>query len=325
MSASPLLGVTAPPRQDASVAPHVTVCIVTFHNRDEVARCIDALSRTTYPAFDVVICENGGRASWEALRAVLPEHLPGGQPVECLCASHNLGYAGGVNLAMRSRPDSDAWWIVNPDTRPEPEALAAMVDRLARGDCHMVGGVLHGEDGRVQAYGGHWRFWLGRPVSLGMGAHVSQPVDGAAVEARMNYVLGASMLVDRHFLRNVGMMRDDYFLYCEEVEWGLRARKLGFRLGFAPDARVLHDQGGTTGSAKTLYRRPRLPIYMDERNKLHVVRDISAWRLPIAALATLVLLTLRYAARGAWRQWGYALAGWWAGIRGERGMPAVLG
>jgi hypothetical protein len=64
---------------------------------------------------------------------------------------------------------------------------------------------------------------------------------------------------------------------------------------------------------------------MDERNKLHVVRDISGWRLPIAALATLVLLTLRYAARGAWKQWGYALAGWWAGIRGERGMPPILG
>lgn len=324
MSVSPQPGTVAGSQRDARVAPHVTVCIVTFHNRDEVVRCIDALGRSTYAAFDVVICENGGRASWEALRAVLPERLPGGQKIECLCAPHNLGYAGGVNLAMRSRPDSDAWWIVNPDTRPEPGALGAMVERLARGDCHMVGSILHGEDGRVQAYGGHWRFWLGRPVSLGMGAHVSQPVDGAAVEARMNYVLGASMLVDRHFLRSVGMMRDDYFLYCEEVEWGLRARKLGFRLGFAPDARVLHDQGGTTGSARTLYRRPRLPIYMDERNKLHVVRDISGWRLPIAALATLLLLTLRYAARGAWKQWGYALAGWWAGIRGERGMPAIL-
>ena len=303
MSVSSSLDIGTRPRQNASIAPHVTVCIVTFHNRDEAVRCIEALGRSTYPAFDVVICENGGRASWEALRAALPERLPGGQAIECLCAPHNLGYAGGVNLAMRSRPESDAWWIVNPDTRPEPEALGAMVDRLARGDCHMVGSVLHDEDGWVQAYGGHWRFWLGRPVSLGMGAHVGEAVDGAAVEARMNYVLGASMLIDRYFLRRVGMMRDDYFLYCEEVEWGLRARKLGLRLGFAPDARVLHDQGGTTGSADALHQRPRLPI---------------------AALATLLLLTLRYAARGAWKQWGYALAGWWAGIRGERGMPAIL-
>ena len=87
---------------------------------------------------------------------------------------------------------------------------------------------------------------------------------------------------------------------------------------------VLHDQGSTTGSADALHRRPRLPIYMDERNKLHVVRDISSWRFPIAAVATFLLLTLRYAARGAWLQWQYAVSGWWAGMRGERGVPPVL-
>ena len=64
--------------------------------------------------------------------------------------------------AMRARPDSGAWWVVNPDTLPEPDALSALVERLSRGDCHMVGGVLYNAAGRVQAYGGHWRYWLGR-------------------------------------------------------------------------------------------------------------------------------------------------------------------
>lgn len=303
---------------------HVSVCIVGFHNRQEIVHCVEALAKSTHTAFDVVICENGGRRSWEDLRAAIPERLSGGQQVSCLLAPDNLGYAGGVNLAMRSRPESGAWWIVNPDTAPDPDALAALVERLARGDCHMVGGVLYNARGRVQAYGGHWRFWLGRPVSLGMGAHVDDPVDGAAIEERMNYILGASMLVDRKFVERVGLMRDEYFLYCEEVEWALRAGKMGIRIGFAPKSRVRHDQGSTTGSANAIKRRPRLPIYMDERNKLHVVRDISSWRFPIAVVATLILLTLRYAARGAWAQWRYALSGWWAGVRDERGIPSVL-
>jgi hypothetical protein len=188
----------------------------------------------------------------------------------------------------------------------------------------MVGGVLYNAAGRVQAYGGHWRYWLGRAVSIGMGAHVDDPVDDAAVEARINYVLGASMLVDRAFVERVGLMKDEYFLYCEEVEWGLRAVKMGMKLGFAPKARVRHDQGSTTGSAGAVQNRNRLPIYMDERNKLHVVRDTTPLRFPVAAMATLILLSLRYAARGAWRQWGYALSGWWAGVRGERGIPPFM-
>lgn len=307
-----------------SVPLHVSICIVGFHNQEEIVGCVAALAQSTYSDFDIVVCENGGQLSWERLKAALPETLPGGQGVECLNAGANLGYAGGVNTAMRSRPEADAWWVVNPDTLPEPQALAALVERLSRGDCHMVGGVLYNAEGRVQAYGGHWRFWLARAVSIGMGAHVDDPVDAVAVEARMNYVLGASMLVDRAFVRRVGLMRDEYFLYCEEVEWGLRATKMGMKIGFAPQSRVQHDQGSTTGSAGAIRSRNRLPIYMDERNKLNVVRDISAWRLPVAILATLALLTLRYGARGAWRQWGYALSGWWAGVWGERGPPPFM-
>lgn len=303
---------------------HVSICIVGFHNHEEIAGCVAALAQSTYTDFDVVICENGGTASWEKLKAALPATLPGGQAVECINAGANLGYAGGVNTAMRARPDAGAWWVVNPDTLPEPDALSAMVERLSRGDCHMVGGILYNAAGRVQAYGGHWRYWLGRAVSIGMGAHVDDSVDAAAVEARMNYVLGASMLVDRIFVERVGLMKDEYFLYCEEVEWGLRGVKMGMKLGFAPKSRVRHDQGSTTGSAGAVQNRNRLPIYMDERNKLNVVRDVTPWRLPVAMVATLALLSLRFAARGAWKQWGYALSGWWAGVRGERGVPPFL-
>lgn len=305
-------------------APFISVCIVGYNNADDIVRCLTALSESSYTDFDVVICENGGADSHARLKQRIPAQLPEGQRVEALLAHDNLGYAGGVNEAMRARPDSDGWWVVNPDTQPEADALAALVERIGRGDCHAAGGILYHENGKVQAYGGYWRRWLGRAESIGMGCHADAPVDADAVEARINYILGASMLVDRTFRDALGLMREDYFLYCEEVEWGLRAVNMGMKLGFAPNSRVLHGQGGTTGSADPIKLRPRMPIYMDERNKLHVTRDANPACLPIAMVLTLVLLTLRFATRGAWRQWGYALQGWWAGVRGERGKPSWL-
>src|SRR3546814_4422658 len=95
------------------------------------------------------------------------------------------------------------------------------------------------------------------------------------------------MLVSRAFLQATGPMREDYFLYCEEVEWCLRARAKGMAFGFAPEARVLHNQGASTGSGQSVRTRPRLPIYLDERNKMLVTRDCFAGRLPIAAVAAL--------------------------------------
>ncbi len=303
----------------------ITVCIVAFRNAGEIADCLAALGRSTSTDFEVVICENGGAPAFDALRDAVPSVLAGGQNVTCLLADGNSGYAGGVNLCMEYRRDARAWWVLNPDTLVEPGTLGALLARLDRGDCDAVGGTLYHPDGMVQAHGGHWRGWLARPESIGHGTSLSIVPDAAMVERRMNYLLGASMLIGRRFVERVGLMRDDYFLYAEEVEWCLRGVALGMRLGFAPDARVCHGQGGTTGSADSVRKRPRLPIYMDERNKLLVVRDTTPLRLPVAILASFALTFMRFGRRGAWRQWGYALGGWWAGIRNQRGIPAWLG
>lgn len=300
---------------------HISICIVGFRNAAEIARCVSNLAAQSHHQYDIVICENGGAESYGELVSLVPTSLPGGQAVECIQADGNIGYAGGVNVCMRARPRSDGWWVVNADTQPAPDALERLVERLQAGDCHAVGGTLYHPGGKVQAYGGHWRAVLGRSVSLGMGADIADVPDVRRIERRMNYILGASMLVDRHYVETVGMMREDYFLYCEEVEWGLRGVAKGLRPAFAPASLVQHGQGGVTGSAAPIRDRPRLPIYMDERNKLHVVRDTTPWLLPVAIPATLVLLTLRYLPRLAWRQWGYALDGWRAGVRGVRGRP----
>lgn len=131
-------------------------------------------------------------------------------------------------------------------------------------------------------------------------------------------------MVGRAFIEKVGLMREDYFLYCEEVEWCLRAQTQGLRLGMAAEAFVDHHQGSTTGSANRIPDRGRLPIYLDERNKVLVTRDCFPALLMPAAAASLAMLCLRYARRGAWRQFGYGLSGWFAGLRNQRGKPGWL-
>lgn len=297
---------------------HVAVCIVGYRNAADVLACLEALAQSTYLDFEVQICENGGPAAYRALSDSLPKHLLGGQAVTVTEAAGNLGYAGGVNVCIRTASGADAWWVLNPDTVPDARALEELVSRLAEGDCDLVGGVLYGVDGRVQTLGGRWRPWLARAEAIGRGLQLSE---AELIRPDVDFVSGASMLVSRSWIEAVGLMREDYFLYCEEVEWCLRGKRRGMRLGFAPNARVLHDQGGTTGSASAVRQRPRLPVYLDERNKMLVTRDCFSGRLPIAAPLAALLIGLRFLARGAWRQARYALDGWYAGVRGRRGPP----
>ncbi|MBU1378227.1 MAG: glycosyltransferase family 2 protein [Alphaproteobacteria bacterium] len=303
---------------------HVAVAIVGYRNLDDIVTCLSTLERLEHTRFEVVICENGGAEAYEALVRTLPTVLAGGQAVTVIAAPRNLGYAGGVNFAIEAAPEADVWWVLNPDTEPQPGLLTACLARLAKGDCHAVGCTIYLPSGEVQSHGGRWRSWLARAVSIGWGDRVEAPVDAAAVEASQNYLNGACLLVDRTFMEVVGPMREDYFLYCEEVEWCLRAQARGVRLGFASDGRCLHHAGTTTGSHRSWRDRPKAPIYLDERNKILVTRDCFPARLPVTIPAALALIVLRFVPRRAWKQLGYALEGWWAGVRNLRG-PAAFG
>jgi len=303
---------------------HVAVAIVSYRSHRDVAACLAALAADAHGDFEVIICENGGDEAMTALRAVVPAALPRGQAVRAVQAEHNLGFAGGVNRCLAETPGVDAWWILNPDTEPRPDALAKMVRRLEQGDCDAVGCVLALGDGRIQSYGGAWSAAMARAVSIGYGAPADNPVDGGAVERAQNYLNGASMLVGRRFVDRTGPLREDYFLYCEEVEWCLRARQAGMRLGFAPEAFVLHQGGTSTGNAPSIRDRSTLSVYLAERNRLNLTRDCYPALLLPATVAALGLLLVRFGRARAWRQLRDALRGWAAGIRNERGPPQRL-
>jgi Predicted glycosyltransferases len=300
---------------------HLVVAMVGYRNAQDILACLQALSVSTYSDFEILICENGGEEAFRQLRAVLPSRLSGGQVVRAFQAKSNLGYAAGVNACLRAAPHAEAWWILNPDTEPSATAMALMAARLESGDCDAVGSSILGSQHDVQSHGGRWRPWLARAEAIGRGEPVRASPAAADVERIQNYISGASLMVTARFLQVVGPMREDYFLYGEEVEWCLRGVQRGMRLGFAAGARVLHHAGTTTGSAKGVRSRPRLPVYLDERNKILVTRDRFPARLPVAAGAAFLLILMRFARRGAWRQTGYALAGWFDGLRNRRGKP----
>lgn len=302
----------------------VAIIIVSFHSLGDISRCLAALDGSRWAKFHIVICENGGEAAYHELQAGLPGQLTRGQPVAILLAPGNLGYAGGINFAIDHSGPADAYWILNPDTVPRPDALEALLARLARGDCSAVGHDLVAEDGRLGSNGGRWLKWSARAISLNKGKPRQAHTDARELERRINYISGASMLVTRGFIERAGKMREDYFLYCEEVEWCLRAAGCGERLGYAPDAVVVHAQGTATGAGGRLKDQSRTAVYLMERNRLLLTRDVYPIYFPAAVPLSLIHIAIKYAKAGAWRQARYALGGWLAGVRNERGKPVWL-
>ncbi len=236
--------------------------------------------------------------------------------------AENPGYAGGINRCLAARPDAEIYWLLNPDTVPDGSALQQLLLRYKEGNCDAIGGVVHLPSGRIQSCGGNWDRHFAYSRSIGHGDDLGERPDRSDVESRLSFISGASILFSQRFLQTAGPMREDYFLYGEEVEWCLRATSRGMQLGYTPDALIGHKQGTSTGSDDSINTRGKLPIYFDERNRVLTVRDTRPGDLAIAIPGSFATLVLRYARRRAWRQFGYAVQGWWAGVRNMRGKPA---
>lgn len=304
---------------------NIVVCLVGFRNVADVMRCLPALAAQSFAAFEVVICENGGPDAQAALVAVVPERLATGQAVTVIADHSNPGYAGGINRCIAARPGASAYWVLNPDTVPDPAALGAMAEVLSSGAGDAVGGPIVLPDGLLRTCGGRWSPWVAYSRAIANGVPLAACPAAEEVEPHLSFISGASLLVSQRFIAEVGLMREDYFLYGEEVEWCLRAKAKGLRLRFCRDAVVLHYQGTTTGSAHDIGQQRRLPVFCDERNRVLTLRDTAGPAMFAAgAVGALLLLLWRYGRRAAWSQLGYALSGWWAAIRNQRGKPGWL-
>jgi N-acetylglucosaminyl-diphospho-decaprenol L-rhamnosyltransferase len=332
----------------SSDQPVFLISIVGFRNADDVVNCLTSLARLSYTNFIVSICENGGdnalRTLVERLQGVvlpvetkLERHdeqiesiwsgvLQGGrQPVHLLQAKSNLGYAGGVNITLRQFAGDPRWsaiWLLNPDTLPEPDALTALAKRARETGAFIVGGrIVRQDTGRIQLYGGRWRKLIARGYNIGRGSPKDAPVNTEEIERVIDYVNGASMYVTRAFVKKIGLMDEDYFLYCEEVDWCMRVDRKFLR--YAHDCVVYHQHGTTIGSNSDPRLRSDLSIYLDERNKLLLSRRYYPYIYPVIVMTTLLLLS-QFVAKGASGRLGIGFRGWLAGLRGERGAPVFL-
>lgn len=247
----------------------VAVVIVNFNTCALLRDCLHSLQAAAAEAawidLRIVVVENAsGDGSAAMVRAEFPS-------VELHALETNVGYTRGNNLALGAlallpgeQPKGSAQppefvWLLNPDTRVEAGALGALVrflqgmaeaaacgPRLLYGDGTLQHGAfalpgvaqvaldllpLHRLPGAHRLYGGRLN---GRyPRTLWEGA----------TPFKVDFVLGAAMMVRSDDLRRLGGLDEGYVMYCEEMDWCLRAGEAGRLIYAVPAATVVHLEG----------------------------------------------------------------------------------
>ena len=334
----------------------IPVVIITFRNADDVGGCLRALARVdAVTPIAVYICENGGSAAADTLIAALtgpdgpcdPQILPAtlsgarfvrtvrlrlptggpsarGIEVHVGQASENLGYGGGVNAWLEpllARPDWTGLWVLNPDTAPAPDALRELAAHAARHGRGMVGSQLTTSSmpDIVHCRGLAWRKWRAatRSVDFRTPASICPPAED--VDRRLDAPSGASIFVTRACVERIGLMDERYFLYFEDLDWGLRAKQCG-GVGYAHASVVVHEGGTTIGKSASRRTQSPLGVYLEFRNRiLFVRRHFTPW-VTWTVLAELGEIA-EYARLRMFRNMKAAMRGLAAGLAGRTGRP----
>lgn len=312
-------------------SPTSAVILLNWKGATDTMECVASLLAMSVRDFVIIICDNASPdGSFETLQAwgettlgsgfavwQCGEARPDYASVVLIQTGANLGFAGGCNVGLRFAylyPSIRYFWLLNNDTVVAADSLEKQLACMeARPDVGILGSTLlfYDEPDVVQAPGGYgFNLWTARVLPLRSGTADALPT-AREIEPNLAYISGASMLVRRRLLEEVGLMNEQYFLYFEEIDWATRATGK-FALGYCPESRILHKEGRAIGSHREVSSRSSFSEQYLSRNRIRFLRSSFPLRVPIC-LAWIGCVGLVRILRGQGRQ---TVALWKGTLRG---------
>lgn len=234
---------------------------------------------------ELVLIDNASAdGSAEAARRLFPRAR--------VCEAHaNRGFAGGCHAGARASA-APLLLFLNPDCEPQPGSLD-LLRRAAEQHPSWAAwqpAILIDRE-RINASGGVVHF-----LGFGWAGDCEQPIsERPSADREIAFPSGAAMVVRREAWRAMGGMDPAYFMYGEDLDFGLRLWLSGRRCGMVAQAKVIHH-------GYRFEKGPRKWLWL-ERNRWRTV--LSTYPLPLLLVLAPALMAaeiglLAIAARGGW-------------------------
>ena len=246
-------------------AASVWAIVLTHGGAEEITgACIDSLLAQSYTALTVLLVDN---ASFDGSGARLRDRYP---QIRYLNTGGNFGYTGGNNRGMQFAVANGAQYVlvINNDTVLQDDCVTQMMAWVPRAQ------RLGAMSPKILFYEDPDRIWFGggdfsRHRALGLHRRELER-DDPREDPRLDdvsFLTGCCMLMPASVVRTVGGFREDFFIYCEDLELSLRLRAAGYRLYYQPGARMLHREAPRRALATPFAARLR------DRNRRRIVRE----------------------------------------------------
>lgn len=219
-------------------SPFVIIMILTWNHLERTLNCLQSLDTSDYPAGlrKTVVVDN---ASTDDTVATIRKAFP---QIDLLVNSTNLGYAAGNNAGLRyvlDRYQPKYIFVLNNDVVLDRYALSNLVAAGEENpDAGFLGPKIYQSDQPqvLQSAGTIVTKW-GRTYQIGLDQLDQGQFD---VQRAVDSLVGCATLISVDTLERIGLLDERFYLYHEDTDWCIRARKADFKVLYVPTAKVWH-------------------------------------------------------------------------------------
>jgi GT2 family glycosyltransferase len=223
------------------------IVVLNWNGLEDTRVLLRSLARCRAPGGWRVVTRVVDNGSHDGSAAAIAREFPA---VEVLALPENRRFAGGNNagLAAALAAGADAIMLLNNDTEADPALLERLVLALEQDPAAGAAAPL------IYFAAPTRRIWYAGGRCIVALAHAShrglRALDHGQYRAvePTGYLTGCCLLATRAAWERVGLLDERYYLYAEDSDWSLRARRAGFRLLFVPTARLWHKVSASAGA-----------------------------------------------------------------------------
>lgn len=289
-----------------SKSNNVDIIIVNYKNWIDTVECLESILKLNYKNFRVFVIDNYSQNSsieniikWANGKQIFDFTIPkltrnlvyplSSKPVNLeyfeenmitentnfekinlIKSNENGGFAVGNNLILKkliNRQDFEFAWLLNNDTIIEANSLGYQIEfYLSKTRIGILGSKLlyYHNPNIIQALGGKISPLFAESKHL-----YNENINSDDIFLiKPDYIIGASMLVHKDFIKDVGLMDEQYFIYYEETDWAFRAIRKNWDIDICQKSKVYHKEGASIGSNSTKKSKSFKSIYYGIRNRL---------------------------------------------------------
>jgi len=248
--------------------PMVYIIILTWNGRKDTLDCLRSFKTVEYPNYRIILVDN---ASVDGTVDAVRKEFPG---VDIIVNPTNLRFAGGNNVGMRKAVMGGADYILllNNDTLVDKDFLIKMMDTALSDDMiGMVGSKIYYNDKRRYLWyaGGKIEWWKGWISHRGV-----HELDRGQYDHRCetDYITGCCLLVKRDVVDDIGFLDESYYIYGEDADWCIRARRAGYKLLYEPGSVIWHKLSVSSGGHLSWFKN-----YNKFKSQLRLMARYAKW------------------------------------------------